>query len=107
MPRRIGLARAKELFFTGRIVDADAAYKIGLVDFVGESAEVDAYLQSFFEDVHKCSPVAVSGMKKLVNASLGITVQESCLQEAVASCTCLSTGDTKARVAAFLESRKK
>ena len=108
LPRRVGLSRAKELFFTGQIIDAARAYEIGLVDFVGEdSAEVDAYLASFFESLRKCSDVAVAEMKRLVNASPGITQRESYLAESVASRTCLSSGDTKARVVAFLESRKK
>jgi enoyl-CoA hydratase len=108
LPRRVGLSRAKELFFTGQIIDAARAYEIGLIDFVGEdSAEVDAYLASFFESLRKCSEVAVSEMKRLVNVSSSITLRESYLEEAAASRTCLASGDTKARVAAFLEKRKK
>ena len=34
LAQRIGLARAKELLFTGRIIDSQTAYKIGLVNFV-------------------------------------------------------------------------
>jgi enoyl-CoA hydratase len=107
LPRRVGLSRAKELFFTGQIIDAARAYEIGLVDFVGEdSGAVDAYLASFFDSLRKCSKVAVSEMKRLVNISPGLTLHESNLEEAAASRTCLSSGDTRARVAAFLERRK-
>jgi enoyl-CoA hydratase len=107
LPRRVGLSRAKELLFTGQIIDAARAYEIGLVDFVGQdTAEVDAYLASFFESLRSCSEVAVAEMKRLVNASLGMTQRESHLAEALASCTCLSSGDTRERVRAFLESRR-
>ena len=107
LPRRIGVTKAKELFFTARIVDAEEACEMGLVDFCGERAEVERYLESLFEGVRSCSPLAISEMKKLIHRSLHISLRESCLEEAVASSACLSSGDTRARVAAFLESRKK
>ena len=107
LPRRVGLARAKALFFTGRIIEAQQAYDIGLVDFVGGETEVDNYLASFFESVRECSPVALAQMKKLVNHSPVMRLEDSYLEEVVASTICVSSGDTKARVARFLESRQK
>jgi enoyl-CoA hydratase len=107
LPRRVGLARAKELFFTGQIIEAPRAYDLGLVDFVGDSVEVDRYFETFFAGVRECSPVALAQMKELVDHSPTMSVQDSYLQEAVASTICVSSGDTKARVAQFLESRKK
>jgi enoyl-CoA hydratase len=107
LPRRVGLARAKELFFTGQIIAARRAYEIGLVDFVGDQAGVDRYFETFFESVRECSPVALAQMKKLVDYSPTMSGQDSYLQEAVASTICLSSGDTKARVARFLERRQK
>jgi enoyl-CoA hydratase len=106
LPRRVGLAKAKELFFTGRIIEANAAYEIGLVDFVGDTREVDAYLASLFADIRRCSALAVSQMKKLVNDSPELTVEASSYAEAAASNLCISNPDTVARVTAFLESRK-
>jgi enoyl-CoA hydratase len=107
LPRRVGLARAKELFFTGQIIEARRAYEIGLIDFVGDQAEVDRYLATFFDSVRECSPVALAQMKKLVDQSPNMSSEDSYVQEAVASTICLSSGDTKARVVRFLESRQK
>jgi len=107
LPRRVGLARAKELFFTGQIIEARRAYEIGLVDFVDDKAGVDRYLEAFCDSVRECSPVALAQMKKLVDHSPNMSGQDSYLQEAVASTICLSSGDTKARVAQFLASRQK
>lgn len=101
------MARAKELFFTGKIIEAEVAYAIGLVDFVGSQSEIEAYLPSLLEDVRKCGPVAVSQMLRLVNNSLSITVQQSYVEGAVASCRCIPLDHTRPRVAAFLESRKR
>jgi len=107
LPRRVGLARAKELFFTAQIVEAERALAIGLVDFVGDSAEIDVYLAALLAGIRRCSPLALAQVKKLVNRSLEASMEESCAAEAAASRTCMSAGDTQARVAAFLESRKK
>lgn len=107
LPRRVGLARAKELFFTGQIIDARRAYGIGLVDFVGDEAEIDSYFETFFQSVRECSPLALAQMKKLVDHSPQMSAEDSWVQEAVASTICLSSGDTKDRVARFLASRQK
>jgi enoyl-CoA hydratase len=107
LPRRIGLARAKELFFTGKLVEAEEALKIGLVDFVGDSSDIHSHLESLFEGIRLCSPLAVSQMKKLVNNSPNITIQEGGLEEAAASSICFSSDDTKMRVAGYLEKNRK
>ncbi len=107
LPRRVGVARAKEMFFTGQIVDAGEAYKIGLVNFVGEKDALEAHIAALAEKIGRCSPVAVAEMKKLLNRCQTITLEQSGMEEALASCICLSSGDTQARVSAFVESRKK
>ncbi len=103
LPRRVGMAKAKELFFTGRIVDATTAHSIGLVDFVGD---VDAYLDALLADIRTCGRVAVSYMKRLIDNSPHITIEQNCLDEALASSQCMADADTQARVANYLESRK-
>jgi enoyl-CoA hydratase len=107
LPRRVGLARAKEMFFTAKIITAEEAYVMGLVNYVGDSAEVEAYLLALLEGIRNCSALAVSQMKKLIDDSSYISVEQAGFEEAVASSICLASGDTKARVADFFESRRK
>lgn len=104
LPRRIGVAKAKELFFTGRVIDAGTARDIGLVDFVGD---VDAYLDALLADIRACGRVAVSAMKHLIDKSMDGAIEQNCLDEAVASSRVMADADTQARVASYLESRKK
>ena len=95
------------MFFTGVLIEAEEALKIGLVDFVGDSSEIHSHLESLFEGIRLCSPLAVSQMKKLVNNSPNITIQEGGLEEARASSICFSSEDTKLRVAGYLDKRNK
>ena len=104
LPSRVGLSKAKELFFTGRIVDAETARDIGLADFVGD---VDTYLSALLTDIRKCGRTAVAYMKQLIDNSPHITIEQNCLDEAVASSRCMADVETQARVASYLESRKK
>jgi enoyl-CoA hydratase len=106
LPRRIGLAKAKELFFTGKLVQAQEALEIGLVDFVGSDSDMRDYLKSLYEGIRQCSPLAVSQMKRLVNNSLRVSTLQSCSEEAVASSICFSSEDTKLRVARYLREKK-
>ena len=106
LPRRVGLARAKEMFFTGKIITAQEAHSTGLVDYVGDSAEVEAYLATLLEGIRGCSALAVAQTKKLINDSPYITVEQAGFEEAVASSTCMASDDTKTRVASFLESKR-
>jgi enoyl-CoA hydratase len=107
LPKRVGIAKAKELFFTGKVIDAQTALGIGLVNFVGDSGEVDSYLNTLLQDINQCSPTAVSWMKRLIESSSQTSIEENCMSETVASSECLATEDTQNRVSTFLAERKK
>jgi enoyl-CoA hydratase len=107
LPRRVGVSRAKEMFFTARILSAEQAYAIALVDFVGDTGDVDAHLISLMQGMRAMSPLALAEMKRLVDQSFDTTLKEACRVEAEASRLCMSSEDTKARVASYLENRRK
>ncbi|MEZ4684225.1 MAG: enoyl-CoA hydratase/isomerase family protein [Caldilineaceae bacterium] len=77
LPRRVGLAKAKEMFFTGNIMDARTAYDFGLVDYVGIREAVQQYLDSVLDGIRSCSPYAVAQMKLLLEDSLDTTIDEN------------------------------
>ncbi len=87
------------------IIEEDSQFNF-YVDFVGDSSDIHSHLESLFEGIRLCSPLAVSQMKKLVNNSPNITIQEGGLEEATASSICFSSDDTKLRVASYLEKNK-
>ncbi len=103
---RVGVPRAKELLATGRIVDAAEVYRLGIADFVGDAAELDAYLGRTLDSIKRNSALAISLTKKILNAESERRAR-SVLDEAAASAVCLASGDTADRLAAFFKSREK
>lgn len=104
LPRRVGLAKAKEMFFTGKIMDARTAYDFGLVDYVGIREAVQKYLDEVLDGIRACSPFAVAQMKLLLDDSLDTTIDENSLAEASASYRCMEDEETQERIATFLKS---
>jgi enoyl-CoA hydratase len=107
LPRRVGIARAKELLFSGKIVAADEAARMGLVNFVGEPAELERWLEVFLGDLAQCSPLAVAQMKALVERNDALTLEQASRAEAEASRACMASSDTQGRIANYLESRRR
>ncbi len=103
LPRRVGLAKAKEMFFTGKIIDARAARDVGLVDYVGLREAVRKYLDELLAGIRDCSPFAVAQMKLLLDESLDTTIDENGQAEANASYRCMSDQETLQRIQEFLQ----
>jgi len=107
LARRVGIGRAREMAFTGRLVEAAEAMQCGLVDLVADPDGLDEGIGAWISSIREGSPVAIAETKKLLAAGLGIERAESGRQEAAASLVCMEKGDTLDRVRAFLASRKK
>jgi enoyl-CoA hydratase len=105
LPRRVGMARAKEMLLSGRIVDATVALLWGLVDHVAEQAALEAELAEFAASVAQCSPLAVAETKRLVQINEAAMVESTLAAEASASARCMAHVDAPARIEAFLASR--
>lgn len=106
LPRRVGLARAKELFFTGRMVPGEEAVRLRLVDFCGDTAALHAHCASFAAAVLAGSAVSHAEHKRLLQNAAAWSRAESATGETESSVTCLRSGDTQARLRAFFERGK-
>jgi enoyl-CoA hydratase len=103
LARVCGVGVAKELIFTGRLVAADEALRIGLVngvhDPVLEKARETAVLLA------AKSPIALRAMKDLANRALGGNHEDNLAAEADAFGELFSTADAKEGLIAFVEKR--
>jgi enoyl-CoA hydratase len=106
LSRLVGIAKAKELIFTGDMIDAQTAYSVGLVNQV---VPVDQLLTACLELATKIAskgPVAVKLAKTVINKGIQADLSTGSSYEAEAFGLCFATGEPKEGMSAFLEKRK-
>jgi enoyl-CoA hydratase/carnithine racemase len=72
LPRVVGISRAKDLIFTGRVVDAAEALRIGLVDRLVGLPDLDDAALALANQIAENSPEAVRASKEVIDAVLPI-----------------------------------
>jgi enoyl-CoA hydratase len=104
LARVCGLGIAKELIFTGRIVDAEEALRIGLVNSVHDPVLEQA--RKTAELLAAKSPIALRLMKELANRALGGDHAANLEAEGETFGELFSSEDAKEGLAAFVEKRE-
>jgi enoyl-CoA hydratase len=107
LPRLVGLGRAKELIYTGRIIDAAEAHAIGLVNRVVPDGEVLDAARELARTVTRNSPLAVRLAKVSVNAAADVGVDDAMALESASQAVLFDDDDKKRRMTEFLEKRNK
>ena len=81
LPRRIGVAAAKRMMFTGREVNAAAAQEMGLVDLLAAAGELDQVLESFVGEVLATSWHTYAAIKRLMIETEGMPLAAALAHE--------------------------
>jgi enoyl-CoA hydratase len=102
----LGLAKAKELIFTGRTVSAQEAFEMGLVNKVVAHEKLMEEVLGLAAQIKANGPIAVSLAKELINRSLFVDINSGLLLEAESFGICFATKDQKEGMTAFLEKRR-
>ena len=106
LPRLIGPGRAKELIFTGRLIDAKEAERIGLVNRVYPTEGLMRAAEELAKTIAKNAPVAVMLAKSAIDRGLDFDLMGGLSYEKEASTIVHFTEDKKEGTAAFLEKRE-
>lgn len=106
--RIVGVAKAKELIFTGKIIPAEEAEKIGLVNQVTEDSR-EALMEAataMAKQIVKKGPIALSMAKISITYGQDSSIETGLMMERLAQTIALSTEDRKEGTGAFIEKRK-
>lgn len=104
LPRRVGAARAAELVFTARRVEAEEARELGLIDILAQDARTEALALAGRISVN--SPVGLRNAKKAMRLGQGLDLRAGLEVEDAAWRATAFSGDRAEGVAAFNEKRK-
>jgi enoyl-CoA hydratase len=106
LPAIIGQGATRELAFTGKNIDAERAFRIGLVNEVFASEEeLLAAARAMAREIAEGSSVVVQGIKQVMNDCAGLSVAEGLRHVALWNAGFLQSADLGEALAAFAERR--
>ena len=106
LARLVGMGRAKEMIFTCDSVDAQEAYRIGLVNKVVAKEELMDTAKAMAKKIMSKGSYAVSLAKQAINTGMDTDLASGLTLEANLFGLSFSTDDKKEGMTAFLEKRK-
>ncbi|MPQ43933.1 short-chain-enoyl-CoA hydratase [Clostridium tarantellae] len=107
LPRIVGEGKAKELIYTGDMIKADEALKIGLVNKVVPVESLMNEAKSMANKISSNAPIAVRLCKDAINRGMQVDIDNAIVIEANDFGTCFLTEDQKEGMTAFIERRAK
>ena len=106
LARLVGLAKAKELVFTGDTIDAEEARRIGLVCDVCEPEELIPRTREAIERILANGPVAVAQAKRAMTLGVDLPLASGLELEKQCFVALFGTEDQTEGTTAFVEKRK-
>jgi enoyl-CoA hydratase len=106
LPRLVGLGKARELIYTGRILDARECLRIGLVNEVVADDQVVARALAVAEEIAGNGRLAVRLAKATINAVARPSEGHALLSESAAQAVLFDSAEKLARMDAFLDKGK-
>ena len=103
LPRRVGLPRAKELIFTGRLVDAKEALAIRLADRVTSPDMLIADAVAWARELSQASSTSIAFSKAILDRTFESTEEQIFALGREAQAVCYTTAEHRDAVTAFLE----
>ena len=102
LPRRVGLAKAKELIFSGRKVEVEEALRLGIADRKADADSLIAEAQRWAAEMSKGSATALALGKTILNQSFELSAHQVFAQGSQAQGICYTSTEHRESVMAFL-----
>jgi len=105
LPRRIGMAKAKELTLLARLFDAEEAKAMGLVNFVVEPHDLAETARALTHELRTAATLALSRSNALLDLSPTLSLAEALEAESQTQVDSFTSEDTKEAAIAFFQKR--
>ncbi|MEM1108412.1 MAG: enoyl-CoA hydratase-related protein [Planctomycetota bacterium] len=106
LPRLVGRSRAIDLLVTGRMIDPQEAYRLGLVDYLVPADQLEAQARTYANDLAKSAGRAIAEIKQCVYQSVHLDYDAALRAEADAVGKLYDTEDAAEGLRAFTEKRE-
>jgi enoyl-CoA hydratase len=106
LTRLVGEGKAMQMILTGEMINAEEAYRLGLVNEVYPAPELEAKTMELANRIAEKSPVALAMAKAAIKNAARMNLREGLDQEIDLFALCFSSADKEEGVRAFLEKRK-
>ncbi|WP_371802188.1 enoyl-CoA hydratase-related protein [Candidatus Lokiarchaeum ossiferum] len=106
LPRLIGEGLAKEMIFTGAMVNAEKALQIGLVNNLVSAEKLMETAIALAQKILRQGPIAVRCAKRAIDQGMNTTLEDGLKIENDQFTRCYATNDQREGMSAFLEKRK-
>ena len=106
LARLVGAAKAKELIFTGDLIDAQTAHSVGLVNQVVPAEELMDVCMEMAKKIASKGPTAVKLAKKVIDDGIQRSLYQGSALERDGFAECFTGDEAKEGMTAFLEKRK-
>ena len=106
LPRLVGRSTAKWMIFSGELVTADEALRIGLVDRVVPAGELMEFAKGFATKLASKAPVALALAKKSIDEGAEVDLDRALVIEKAYNVIATTTEDCQEGTSAFLQKRK-
>ncbi|MBI4296881.1 MAG: enoyl-CoA hydratase/isomerase family protein [Chloroflexi bacterium] len=106
LPRAVPWCKAAELLLTGKPIDAQEAYRIGLVNRVVPLADLMKTAREYADAICTNAPLAVQAAKQAMYKGYDLTMEDGLRLESSLVASVMATEDFSEGTAAFLERRK-
>src|SRR5215813_5244588 len=105
LPELVGPSKAAEMFYTGDMIDAQSALRLGIVNRVVPAAQLEAEVRALAQKIASGPPLAIRAAKKVLFASQKEALERALEIEVEHQMKCFASEDCLEGVRAFFEKR--
>jgi 2-(1,2-epoxy-1,2-dihydrophenyl)acetyl-CoA isomerase len=106
LPQLVGPAKAAEMFYTGEMIDAQTALRLGIVNHVYPAAQLEAAARTLAEKIAQGPQVSIRAVKRAVFGAQKKELVHALEMEVRQQIQCYLSEDCKEGIRAFMEKRR-